>query len=399
MSPGLPSEPPAAERVCRSPFAGPFAAFALACILLGGHLHTRLYTSEIQPWDAKHYYEMAQSVALTPAPAPFAHRWLPHKLVPLVAFSAKRTYEAITWATLFATALFLYSLIVRTGLNPTGAILVVIFGFLWAQWGGRFYVWYRAASEPLGYVFLVTGFCLAHQGRLATLSALTAVAVMCREQTLLVIPYYYLLSYGMHVNGRALLRCAVALVPCVIILALVRIVTPTTNEYSAFEVMRHQLATKLGSVHGVWSVFVCIVTHGGLLVPLLTMFPRRTVHRLRRHPEISVYILVNLAIGVAAGSDTDRLMYYAFPAELLLLSHVLRDAGVSTRSSWLPFLLVAIVGQVAISGTFAQESRAANVFVWWNTISCALWSSLLVFTRLAVRASAQCDEPGAAAHG
>jgi hypothetical protein len=75
-------------------------------------------------------------------------------------------------------------------------------------------------------------------------------------------------------------------------------------------------------------------------------------------------------------------MFYAFPAELLLLGYVLHDAGVGGDLKSAPFLIAAAFGQTVISQTFSQVVFPANVAAWWNGATWAVWTVLLIALRL-----------------
>jgi hypothetical protein len=95
-------------------------------------------------------------------------------------------------------------------------------------------------------------------------------------------------------------------------------------------------------------------------------------------PHLFFWITSTWVLGVFGGGDTDRLMYYAFPAELILLCHVFRSVGVQPDRAWAPFLLTMSVGQIAISQSFAQEVMASNVFVFWNARVLGAWVLVLL---------------------
>jgi hypothetical protein len=239
--------------------------------------------------------------------------------------------------------------------------VIVVLGFEWAKWGGVFYAWYRAATEPLGYLIIVAGFLAAQRRKFLLVCICAAVGAACREQCLLLIPYYALL----HRRVDSLL----GIVPALVIFLTIRAVTPVDNDYHMTSAAAAALRVKFGSPAESLRLLACVLTHGGLTTAVLLLRWRTTRHALRRSPHLLFWIFTNLCLGLVGGTDTDRLMYYCFPAELLLLAMVLADSPLPG-----PVLAILAVGQVAISETFSSSVRAANVFGNWNLIMWSLWT-------------------------
>lgn len=331
-------------------------------IALAMTLHQRLTMDQVNVWDAAYYYRMAESPGIGGA-APFAYRWLPHELAGSFHVPAKRAYELITWVCLLIGSALLARLLRHLGLPLTHIALLVVVAFLWAKWGGRFYVWYRAATEPFAYCIIIAGMLAAHKKQLLLLCLLATIGAACREECLLLVPYYALL------NRRPL--SLLALLPGVIVFAAIRLVTPVENEYSMQSVVLENAARKFGSYTELQRLLACTLTHAGLVSSILIIRWRTAWTVLRESPHLLFWIAMNLLLGVIGGCDTDRLMYYALPAELVLLTVVLADAPLPGAS-----LLILVVGQVAISETFSSGPiRAANVFAGWNLAMWVIWTS------------------------
>jgi hypothetical protein len=195
---------------------------------------------------------------------------------------------------------------------------------------------------------------------------------------LLLIPYFYIHNNGLRLRAPGATAAAIVGGPALLAFAFVRVITPVTAEVATLNVVHKWIGANLGSMEGLLSVLSSVASHSGLCWILLALYMRITLDCLRKRPELAFMIAANLVLGVAGGSDTDRLMYYAFPAELLLLAHVLHSAGVDATHEWRPVAGLAVLGQVVISQTFAQEIYAANVFPCWNLASWGLWGLVIV---------------------
>ena len=385
----LPNQPSArfhdhglASRIAQRALSSPAVLFLGALGLLLAHLTGRLPLSEFGGYDAQFYYRMASTVGLDQVPAPFAYRWLPHELIPYLRLEPKRVYEIVTILAFVVASLGLRRFLIVRGSTPTVATALVVLGFLWARWGARFYCWYRVGTDPMAYALIVWGLVYAERKNILGLCTIGMVGAMCREYTILLFPYY-MVRHGLRSKTDLLTGVLVAL-PCIAVFALVRMLSPGTGDYSLLIAASQSLATKFGSLGELARLLACILTHLGLTTVLLMMFPRTTFRLLLHNPEIALWVGATLAIGLIGGTDTDRLMFYAFPGELVLLSRLLSEKRLLT-SQYYPFLAIAAVGQIAISETFSERLTPANIAGLWNLAWVAVWSMALATTFLACK--------------
>jgi len=349
-------------------------AFATMCV----HLHTRLYMQELQGRDYRYYLRMEATRSLEPAPAPFAYRWVPHKIIPYVPLPPKRVHEVLNVFAMCATAWVITEWLVRLGYDVRLVLPVVVLGFTWSTFGGVYFLWGRFATEPVTYLLLALGLYLARFGALWQLVIVTIVATLSREQALLLVPYYYLVRRGVvssrQALGGTLLLGAVALATFVF----VRLVTPTTGDYRLTMEIAQNLTTKFGSFGGLATLVVSLLTHSGLIPLVLVLLPIQSLEGAKRNPAIAFWLMGNFGLAIIGGAETDRIAFSAFPAELFLMCWVLTRIGFAWTIEWMPALVVFVLGQVAMSGTFADgRVHLPNYTPFWCATSAMLWTIAL----------------------
>lgn len=357
--------------------------FVAALIVLSSNMTSRLYMSDIEDWDAEHYYTMAETTELTEVEAPFAYRWLPHKLVAFVPLPAKRVYELFTWMFLLIGSILWLRVLEAIGLDRARATIVVVLVFLWGHWGGHFYIWYRAGTEPLAYLLLGAGFLATERRSLLGLIVVGVIGAMCREHTLLLFPYFFL-RHAFNGNFiRTTAEVAISAIPAFAVYFWVHAVTPVTETFNLMGVSQtgshsllaasqYWITTKFSSFEGLLKITASLLTHTGFLVPLLFLFPesRRAILR----PHLLFWISSCVVVGIVAGNDTDRLMYYAFGGEMIAFCLALKAIPSPETSRQWVFWGTVMLAQIVLSQTFANELYPANVRPIWHLQNVVIWT-------------------------
>jgi hypothetical protein len=358
-----------------------------AAVLLAVHLRDRLFVDKLEGWDAEVYYKMASSTPLEPVMAPFAYRWLPHKAVAFVPLQPKRTYELVTWSCLVLATFYMAKLLERTGLGPGICLAIAIGCLLWAKYGGRFYVWYRAGTDPLAYLFLVGGWLAILRSSLGALAAIGLVGVACREYTLLLFPTYALWNgvsvnrgWGqLQVDTRTIAKTCLAAVPAIALFVVIRKITPVTNHYSLLEVALDSLRTKLLTVDGVLKTLSSALAHNGVVVPFLLVYWKETRAALRTYPAAGLWCAMTFGLGLIGGTDTERLMAYGLFGECFIFAMVLLKLGPIEKL--VPTLAVAALFHLVIAQTFDLTHTSANVTPVRPLLEAVLALAALAFAK------------------
>ena len=345
-------------------------------LVVAVHLHTRLYMSQIQGWDYRYYVAMASSRTFVEVPAPYAYRWIPHKLVAYVPLPPKRTYEVVNAVALCSAAFVMVEWLIRMGYAADHSVPVVVLGFTWSMFGGVFYQWGRFPTEPTGYLLIAAGIYAVHFWPVWRIVVLVMVGMLCREQSFLLVPYFYLARYGIRGSGPGLGKTALLGLAALAVFASVRIVTPTVGDYSYLTAIRGYLTAKLSSPGTIFTLVVSLAAHAGVLSGVLLLTGRTSLKAIVEKPYIGFWLLANLLLAVLGGTDTDRIAYYAFPAELLMFCVVLQKIGFRWVMPWAGVAGMFAVGQVAISGTFSDgRFHPPNVAPTWCALSLVIWTA------------------------
>lgn len=377
-APALTGEPQA-WWIIRHPL-GRLLLLCLAFLVMAAHFHTRLYMAELEGRDYRHYWAMESSRELVPVPAPFAYRWVPHKVVPYLPLEPKRAHEIINAVALCATSWIVAEWLIRMGCSAGLAIPVVVLGFTWSLYGGAYFLWGRFATEPVAYLLIAMGIYLAHFGALWQLVPVLVLATLSREQSLLLVPYYFLVRRGSVSLQRCTLETILLGVVAMTCFIVVRAVTPTVGDYTWMREIARNLALKFGSLEGFVILMVGLLLHSGLISIILLLFPAMSWSALRSHPALALWLAGSALLAVIGGAETDRLLYSAFPAELLAFCVILQRVGFAWTQAWMPTVIVFVMGQTVLAGTFADgQFHLPNYTPLWCGISAAIWTAALWF--------------------
>jgi hypothetical protein len=254
----------------------------------------------------------------TPIYAPYAYRLL----VPLLAVGLTRlglspdaSYYLLSnfFLTLFLVTLFVY--LRDLGFDRKLTTVGVIFAGL-MQGAVRWYEYQYWMSDPACLFFVALGFLLIHRGQFVPLVCLSAIAVTARETYLIIIGYYFL-----HTSRRIGFKSAVArttllaILPVSVLIAL-RLGVPTANSSRGqlVAVVENMIAFRSANLFKN-QLYVLTVGSLGVLFPLLLLYPKEILHRIRSsYDEAAVIGAVYLSL--LLGNNTDRLLVYALPAML-----------------------------------------------------------------------------------
>jgi hypothetical protein len=155
-------------------------------------------------------------------------------------------------------------------------------------------------------------------------------------------------------------------------------VTPTIGNYSCTSEIVQNLTTKFGSLAGLAKLSVSLLTHGGLIPLVLLLLWRQSLEVVRSKLAIAFWLVGSFGLAVIGAAETDRIAFSAFPAELFLLCGVLTRLGLAWTMEWMPTVVVFTVGQIALSGTFADgRVHLPHYAPLWCAMSASVWTVAL----------------------
>jgi len=368
------------------PRASEIAVAVLLFLLVGG------VTALTQPpvtfnsgkgWDGVSYYAMADQFRAGVRPdadAPFVHRPGTPFLASLVPGSDRiAAFRAVNVAgSLLATLLLLYWLSHFLRERWLRLALVALFLIPWHA-PARFTFFYPVYTDPWLFVFLLLGWIAIKRyeddpgpGPLARLGATTAVGVVFRE-TVLLIPLAFLYSsvrrslasgdrfafLQMPVPALAGPRYRRLFIPLLLGLAASFAVHRLTSDRGPYSSAEWALiwGTEKSAVLWLEGIFLAF----GPVVVIPVVFWRTLVPFFRENRALAASFFALAALSYFAGSDTERILYWAMPIVCLAIGLSVQERPAVFRS--LPLVLLLAVSQGVSQRLFWTTPDYPNDFV------------------------------------
>jgi hypothetical protein len=307
--------------------------------------------------------------------APFGWRPLAPSIARLLPVDLQVGFYSITFISLWLTAVAVYFLARVLGFSQPLATIGMLM-FLSMGWATKFNLYDFWLTDPLAFLFITTATIFIITGRDVTLAFLLAVGVLAKESVFFVVPLYYGFHARRLLDGPAALRTIAVAVPCVAVLAALRIAVPAMNTdpsytstlpdrlYSPGDAITYDFLARPVEVIeyrirdlSPGAIYAATVAPGGLAVTLLVFAGGR--RGLRRAGRFLPFLALCYAQLLYAPVNTERLLVVAFPA-LIVLALTGVDAIMDRfKASPGPFLILfsILVMALVVVPSFAPPLR------------------------------------------
>ncbi len=258
--------------------------------------------------DGKRYAAMADESLFKPRyrhEAPWCWRVVTPFLASRLPFETLTNFRVLAFASNWLSLVLMFGILRRSGFSPALSQLGVLL-YVGVFWSAKFFFYSPAYIDS------------------GTQALLLAVGVLQKESLLFLAPVVWI-DYARERGGWTLptVGTGAALLACpVVALVAVRTAIPASNDYTAFEMIRSQLA--LLATLDFWPrMFLATFSGLGILPLILALGPGPAKQALVRRPLWWALASIALAF-LVFGEDKARLFLYGLPVWVVLALHVLR---------------------------------------------------------------------------
>lgn len=364
------------------------AVSGLCLALLG------LFTLERSPpiWDSVVYFGMASKGGLfSGGTAPFCFRILVPAVAKALPLPLPAAFELLNQGCLWGAAMFVYSLLRRSGFSPNvalaGPCLLILSAF------AKFVVWYRYGVDQLA-ILGITAVTWAIVARRFALSALLAsIVVLGKESVLLLAPFLYgELSVP---TGRLPPRVARLLVTVawwlapLLAFAILHWSIPCHAGSGVVATIVDWGSARFLSPKATCEMLLALPKTFGAVSLIILCEAKRVWPMVRARPHVFVAIIVILDAGIFGASDYERVYFLSLPLVLLVLMPLLEAIA---PSPWQ--IAVFVLAQASLLDVFAKPDfmdlprwfmvntewgdlalYALKVALWWIALRAVGWGA------------------------
>lgn len=312
--------------------------------------------------------------------APYAYRIAP---IALVAWSDMEPVAGLLFLNLVALILsgpLVVLLLRRYGVPP--ALSLVGLAWLCALGPGlRFALHYPTLLDGAGQLAALALMTSAAYGRFALFSAILPLALLTRENTLLLVPFLWLanLRGGVVRSGVATLLASAAGFVALVAFRLDPPIAPTNAAGVLLDMKQNVAWFAANADERAWRYLAAPALTLGVLLAVPLARRADTARWLRRSPEWAWYVSATLLLALVGGGDYDRFAYWLAPA-FLVASFVTLAARGARAQLWLGLSALHLLATRFAEPLGADEASYRNALVALMPISALagpLWQALL----------------------
>jgi hypothetical protein len=324
------------------------AVSALCLALLG------LFTLERSPpiWDSVVYFGMAFEGGLfSGGTAPFCFRILAPALAKALPLPPPVAFEVMNQGCIWCAAMFVYSLLRRSGFSSSvalaGPCLLILSAFT------KFVVWYRYGIDQLALlgVAAVTWAIVAR--RFGLTAVLASVAVLGKESVLLLAPFLYgelsIPSARPRPRIVRLLHTAAWWLGPLLVFFVLRWRIRCSAGLGVVATIVQWGSARFLSPKATCEMLLALPKTFGAIPLLVLSESKRVWPMIRAKPHLFVTITVILDAGIFGASDYERVYFLSLPLVLLVFMPLLEAAA---PSPWQ--IAVFVAAQASLLDVFAR---------------------------------------------
>ena len=276
--------------------------------------------------DGKRYAAMADESLFKPRyrhEAPWCWRVVTPFLASQLPFETLTNFRVLAFASNWLSLVLMFGILRRSGFSPAWSQLGVLL-YVGVFWSAKFFFYSPAYIDSGTQALLLAVVYLTLGGAYRGIPLLLALGVLQKESLLFLAPVVWI-DYARDRGWMTppSIRTGAALLACpVVALIAVRTAIPASNDYTAFEMIRSQLA--LLATLDFWPRMLLATFSGlGILPLILALGPGPAKQALARRPLWWALASIALAF-LVFGEDKARLFLYGLPVWVVLALHVLR---------------------------------------------------------------------------
>ncbi len=318
-------------------WGGLAAAFLLAgnVVYVAAHMGSVVHKPKhVLESDHYRYIEMAKGRHGRPALAyepPYCWRvlvpWMAGRMA-AAGIDLNLSFWIITNVSLFGFLLVTFLHLRQLGFAQKTALLgLALTGLI--QGAVRWFEYQYWMTDPLSLLLLMAAVYGLRAGWTTAFAVVGVAAALVRETSISLFALYFLRLWRMQPLLRAAQKTAVLAALPLATLLLVRALVPANQSDSVWSGIEDTMGFRIRH----WNdnqLYVLTVGSWGVLVPLVLLFPRRLLARVRRHFPEFIYLLIVYAT-LLIGNCTERLAAYALPvtlpAALLFFESLVAESG------------------------------------------------------------------------